>query len=169
MKAWLSLVSIALVAVWPLQARCEPDATVKWLMDQPVSLFDWGILQLSDLVDERLKIDLEEEELLRRGITVEDTVEDQARLASLAGAEELRKRGITVAAAFARYEWSENRLYIQVTAFKAPVSPEACRFVLDVARNTLVGKEAGKPREERARYFLDEGFTHEGGYPPVPI
>lgn len=138
MKAWLSLASIALVAVWPLQARCEPDATVKWLMNQPVSLFDWGILRLSELVDKRLKSGL--------------------------GAEELRKRGITVEAAFARYEWDANRLYIQVTAFKAPVTPEACRFVLDVTRNRLVGEEAGKPREEQARYFLDAGFQHEGGY-----
>lgn len=138
MKAWLSLASIALVAVWPLQARCEPDATVKWLMDRPVSLFDWGIFRLSRHVAEELKTGR--------------------------GAEELRKRGIAVHVAFGRYEWNENRLYIQVTAEQAPVTPEACRFVLDVTRNRLVGEEAGKPREVRASYFLDEMFQHEGGY-----
>ena len=80
------------------------------------------------------------------------------------GAEELRTRGITVDGAFARYGWDENRIYIQVSATQAPVTPEACQLVLDVTRNNLIDKKAGRPREMEARSFLYRTFQHESGY-----
>jgi hypothetical protein len=132
-------IGFALVC-WLSSSFAEPDSSVRWLMNRPMSLFDWGIASISA----RLKAAIGRGEL----------------------AENLGKRQINLDGAYAKYDRDENRIYLRFIVLAPPqtdITEENCRFIADEARKYLLAPDNFGTREEAAIYFLNGHFGHEGG------
>lgn len=160
------LTSCAVVALLTLcgmeSARAAPDQNVNWLLSKPMSLMDWGIVEMGRR--------LEGSFLGERSSPPSIVAQDRAVYTS-----DLLKRNLVITRAFARYEWDANRIILQFTAAHSTARPTAddCRFVLKRTRDEILGWYMGDPktdilkRSERVRsatIFLSETFRHPAGY-----
>lgn len=136
----MKYVALIFLVLFAGSVQAEPDSKVRWLMNQPVSMFDWTIFQLSARLEEMF--------------------------AENESVEKLSEKNVRLDIAFARYNWVENRIYIQITAIDAPATPEACEFVVKTSRSILLDDYGfgSESRLERATNFFDEQIRHEGGY-----
>ena len=160
MWRWRSMLFAALVVVAPPVAAA-PDGDASWLMRQPLSMMDWGLIELGHRLDDMLVMPRP------RGVTV-------IRKRQEAYQKDLTSRGLRLTNAWARYDWDSNRIYMQFGADRSDAPPTAddCRFLLSRTRDEILGGYVGEPddlkskrhRAEAASTFLGEVFRHPAGY-----
>lgn len=115
-KIQILLVALAtLFHGWP--AYADPSPEIRHLMDEPVSMLDWGIQSLRDWV--------------------ESDVREKAPGLGLRGGD-LVVAGI--------YNWKSNQIEITVTALygKHPSPKDSCRSIVAAVRKSLVVESGDK-------------------------
>lgn len=119
-------------------ARAEPGPTINWLMNEPMSLWDWGVVSLR-----------EEAESVRRA------------LGSL-------RHDLGVLPSSAHYDFSDNRINIHFRAGSNSSDPQLIEGDCAFAWNGIVGLftafHDGDSRESKAANLLEGHFSHPGGY-----
>ena len=131
----------------------EPSAPVRYLMDEPVSMLEWGMFRLS----EALTNDKEPTYHCIKQI--------------------LKEHDLCIVAPYVRvsYDWDSNRLRIKTLVFEKSQpqeiskekKKEICKLVIKEHKNYLgVNFETGKPisplGEAWPDSILESFFTHEG-------
>lgn len=127
-------------------ALAEPSPTISWLMNEPASMFDIGILRLRDQ-NEQWKAELVE------------------KMAEVGGFDAL---ALNESSAGVVYVFEENRITIEVS-FAGEPDEQACESLLGHYRSIIWGGDDRLSPEMATRFFAN-AFGHVnysvGGAPP---
>ncbi|MCG3769478.1 MAG: hypothetical protein JW384_00600 [Nitrosomonadaceae bacterium] len=149
---------IALVLAWVGTGFGEPSPTVRYLMSEPVTMWDWGIYGLSKRLDERIT-SLEGQ---TGGWGDPKTFEDLDTVGQIFGNVD--------------YKWDANRLVLRVFGWTETVkkmgivvvSDEVAennckRVIADIKRSLGIDPETGKPssgeQSSSGLFFSHSSFT----------
>jgi hypothetical protein len=159
MRRSVAWIAAMLAMIGP--ANSSPDENVRWLMNKPMSLMDWGIVELDRRLDDQL-------------VSTKPSTQRILQEWRDAYRKEMNDHGMKLVNAFGRYEWGANRIVMQVGAQRSSGDPtsEDCLFVLRRTRDELLRGYMGdvldlklpEKRMSSATTFLSEMFRHPAGY-----